>query len=495
MSTPGVPGLELAGARTAAIALGAEARARRGIVAGRYVPRDRAVRRALAVSDTLAIVVAIGFVDLFVANRNGAREAMWGLVALPAILLLFNAYGLYRRDSKRISHSTLDDLPWLFHALVVGSLLLWLYYHVTIRGGIKFLDLLAFSCVTIVSVTVFRKVARHLVHARRGPERVLLLGDAEAINVVARKMRAHSRYRAEPVARIATSGTQRSDIDLPIVGRLTDLDLSAVVSELDVERIVLAQGELAEPTLLEFHRRCKELSVKVSVLPELCDVMGPSVEIDDVEGVTLLGINPPVLSPSSRMAKRCMDLVGASVMLIFAAPLMALIAIAIKLDSRGPVLFHQVRVGRRDTRFALLKFRTMVTIAEQMTEQLRAQSKDPHWLHLEHDPRITRLGRLLRSTSLDELPQLWNVLRGQMSLVGPRPLIEAEDSLLLDWARNRIDLTPGLTGLWQVLGRTSIPFEEMVKLDYIYVTNWSLWTDVRLMVRTVAVVLSRRGAN
>ena len=133
--------------------------------------------------------------------------------------------------------------------------------------------------------------------------------------------------------------------------------------------------------------------------------------------------------------------------------------------------------------------------AEDLTEELFGDSTDAHWLKLERDPRITRMGRFLRLTSLDELPQLWNILRGDMSLVGPRPLIEAEDRQIAGWARSRLELTPGLTGLWQVLGRTNIPFEEMVKLDYMYVTNWSLWSDVRLILRTLPAVVTRRGAN
>jgi lipopolysaccharide/colanic/teichoic acid biosynthesis glycosyltransferase len=174
---------------------------------------------------------------------------------------------------------------------------------------------------------------------------------------------------------------------------------------------------------------------------------------------------------------------------------MLCIAAAVTLDSRGPVLFRGERIGRRGRRFRIAKFRTMVVGAEAMTEQLRGLSLDSHWLLLDRDPRITRVGRLLRHSSLDELPQLWSVLKGDMSLVGPRPLIEAEDRQITGWARGRLDLTPGLTGLWQVLGRTSIPFEEMVKLDYIYVTNWSVWRDVQLLLRTLPVVLTRRGAN
>jgi lipopolysaccharide/colanic/teichoic acid biosynthesis glycosyltransferase len=176
-------------------------------------------------------------------------------------------------------------------------------------------------------------------------------------------------------------------------------------------------------------------------------------------------------------------------------PFMGVLAIAIKLDSRGPVFFAQERIGKEGRRFKLLKLRTMVGDAEARRAELLAHSKDPGWLHLEHDPRITRVGRFLRLTSLDEMPQLWNVIKGDMSLVGPRPLIAEEDRMVDGWARGRLDLTPGITGLWQVLGRTSIPFEEMVKLDYLYVTNWSLWGDIRLILRTLPVVLKRDGAN
>jgi lipopolysaccharide/colanic/teichoic acid biosynthesis glycosyltransferase len=223
--------------------------------------------------------------------------------------------------------------------------------------------------------------------------------------------------------------------------------------------------------------------------------MGPSVEVDDVEGVTVLGISPPVLPRSSRAMKRVMDISGAAVLLLALSPLLALIALAVKLDSRGPVFFRQRRVGRRGRQFELLKFRTMVMGAEERQQELAGLSRDPHWLLLDADPRVTRLGRRLRTTSLDELPQLWNVLKGEMSLVGPRPLVESEANQLEDWRRSRVDLTPGLTGLWQVLGRTNIPFEEMIKLDYLYVTNWSLWSDVRLVLRTLPVVLGRTGAN
>jgi exopolysaccharide biosynthesis polyprenyl glycosylphosphotransferase len=217
--------------------------------------------------------------------------------------------------------------------------------------------------------------------------------------------------------------------------------------------------------------------------------------VDHLEGITLIGINTPSLARSNRTFKRAMDIAGASALLLVTAPLWIAAAIAIKLESRGPVLFRQSRIGRGGRPFHVVKFRTMVADAEARRSELLEHSRQNEWLDLEHDPRITRVGRFLRMTSMDELPQLWNVLRGDMSLVGPRPLIAEEDKNVNGWARGRLDLTPGITGVWQVMGRTQIPFEQMIMLDYLYVANWSVWTDIKLMLQTVPVVLMRRGAN
>jgi exopolysaccharide biosynthesis polyprenyl glycosylphosphotransferase len=282
---------------------------------------------------------------------------------------------------------------------------------------------------------------------------------------------------------------------LPRLGATDPASLEALIAGERIERVIACQPPLDHGEITELLHCCRRLSVKVNIVPSMFETIGPSATVDNIGGITVLGVNQPVLSRTSRLMKRSMDLAGAAVLSLLSLPLLALAAIAIKLDSRGPVLFRQTRIGLEGRRFTLLKLRTMAADAEARRDELLAQSKDCDWLHLDHDPRITRVGRFLRLTSLDELPQLWNVLRGEMSLVGPRPLIDEEDRNVEDWARGRLDLTPGITGLWQVLGRTTIPFQEMVKLDYTYVTNWSLWGDVRLILRTVPVLLTRRGAN
>jgi lipopolysaccharide/colanic/teichoic acid biosynthesis glycosyltransferase len=234
--------------------------------------------------------------------------------------------------------------------------------------------------------------------------------------------------------------------------------------------------------------------VRVSLLPRVLDVVGSSVVFDQLDGLTLLGVRRFGLTRSSLFVKRAFDLCGASVMLLASAPAMALIALAVKLDSRGPVLFRQTRVGRDGRRFRICKFRTMGVDAEERKAGLRDANEVAGGLFkIAEDPRVTRVGRLLRRTSLDELPQLFNVIAGDMSLVGPRPLILDEDVQITGWDRRRLHLTPGMTGQWQIAGSARVPMHEMVKIDYLYVAGWSLWSDAKLLARTVPYMLARRG--
>jgi lipopolysaccharide/colanic/teichoic acid biosynthesis glycosyltransferase len=212
-----------------------------------------------------------------------------------------------------------------------------------------------------------------------------------------------------------------------------------------------------------------------------------------VEGLPLLGLAPAKLSRSSRALKRGVDLVGSVLGLIILAPLFAAVAVATLLDTPGPVFFRQRRMGRDDEHFEMLKFRTMVEGAHLMRAELEPHNESEGLFKIADDPRITRIGRLLRRSSLDELPQLWNVLRGEMSLVGPRPLVIEEDALVEGWRRGRLLVRPGMTGLWQIYGSARIPLQEMVKIDYLYGANWSLWLDAKVLLRTVPFVLSRRG--
>jgi exopolysaccharide biosynthesis polyprenyl glycosylphosphotransferase len=473
---------------------------RRSVVARQYRPRDYYGRRALALADLTGLLGALVITGLVVLDAPLGSYLLAGAPVVLLALPIFRGYRLYDRDAQRVAHSTLDDVPALFHGLLVFGLVQWGWFRLLSDAdlGVEPLVLAHVALLAALSMALIlgaRTAARALLAARFGPEQVLLIGDAGPIPALVRKMRGHPEYELEPVGLVTARTRTGAPTELPVLGNVGEIDLEALIERRRIDRVVLSHIDLDNAAMLELVSSCKSLGVKVSILPEIFDALGPSTEIDEVEGMTLLAVHAPVLSRSSRALKRALDVSGAAFGLLAMTPLFLALALAIRLDSRGPVFFRQIRVGVGDELFGVLKFRTMIADAEARRDELLALSRDPNWLDLEHDPRITRVGRVLRHLSLDELPQLWNVLRGEMSLVGPRPLPVTEDRNVGGRGRHRLDLKPGMTGLWQVLGRTRIPFDEMVKLDYLYVTNWSLWRDVRLLLRTAGVVLLRRGVN
>lgn len=482
---------------------------RHGLVAERYARREWIFRRVLAGSDCLAVVLALAVAGALRNRSDLVAFLALGSLTLPGWLVLIRAYGLYDRDPKRINCSTIDDIPGIFHTVFIATVLLWGYFRVLPVQRFALAELLTFAVAVTLLLLLGRALVRHQMSVR-GKRRAVVVGLGPAANLLVRKLTAHPEYGLNVVGALRTSGrfgggelittgngaelaTGSKDDRVPVLGSARDVE--RIASAHAVDRVIVTSHGADETELVDVLRRCRQAGLHVSVLPQIFDVMGPSVEIDDIEGVTVLGLSPPVLSRSSWAQKRAMDLLGSALCLILTSPLFLIIALAIKLDSPGPVFFIQSRIGRGGRPLRVYKFRTMVRDAEARRDRLTGLSEDPHWLKLEADPRVTRVGRLLRLSSLDELPQLLNVVRGEMSLVGPRPLVESEDEQVVDWGRARLDLTPGITGLWQVLGRTNIPFEEMVKLDYLYVTNWSMWSDVRLILHTLPAVIRRRGAN
>ena len=256
----------------------------------------------------------------------------------------------------------------------------------------------------------------------------------------------------------------------------------------------LVRGNAIE--MLDLVRKVRRPDVHLSIVPRYFEIFTSNATFDDVGGVPLVSLPVPRLSRAARVLKRSFDLVVTSVALVVLAPVLLAIAIVVRLDSPGPVIYRQERRGRGGSVFRIAKFRSMHVGADRLRHEIveRNEVDGPLFKIKSGDPRVTRVGGFLRRTSLDELPQLWNVLRGEMSLVGPRPFVLHEADQITGWASRRLDLTPGVTGLWQVLGRNDLPFEEMVKLDYLYVTNWSLWWDVKIFCQTVPVVLRRKGA-
>jgi len=448
---------------------------------------DSRYRRMLAVADVVAATVAV-LLAISIIGDDSLEPV--GIALLPIVVLASKLLGLYDRDEVLLRKSTLEDVPLLFQLATLYTLLIWLLQDVTVRGYLSQVQVLGLWASLLVFAVACRWFARW-VYARVTPiERCLLIGDRDAYGRVADKLTTDGLIHATLVGRVPLEDDAVVSGD-EVLGTLSDLQL--IIPAEGVNRVILTPPAADTDPMLDVIRTVKGLGVKVSLLPRVFEVVGSAVEFDDLGGMIVLGIRRFGLPRSSLRLKRATDFVGATLAAVLLAPLLAAIASAIKLDSRGPVLFRQTRVGKDGCCFGMFKFRTMVCEAETLKEHLRARNEADGLFKISDDPRVTRVGRFLRRTSLDELPQLINVLRGEMSLVGPRPLVIEEDETLTGWHRRRLHLAPGNTGHWQVLGSSRVPLHDMVKIDYLYVSNWSLWRDVKIMLRTVPYMVSRRG--
>jgi exopolysaccharide biosynthesis polyprenyl glycosylphosphotransferase len=442
--------------------------------------REARHRRLLGAADVLAASIA-----LTLALDAGRALAY---VALPLVVVLFKIVGLYDRDQIRMVHSTIDELPALLQVTGLFSL------GVTILGPAAGWSLAAPEIATLwvlsfVATVAARIVARWAAGRISGAERCLVVGEPRLMDRIRDKI-ATSGARATVIAAMPVSR-----FDLGPLGNNPE-DVRALADELRLDRIIIAPATTDADGVQDLIRMAKAAGVRISVLPRMLEVVGSAVEFDDVDGLTMLAMRPFGLPRSSRALKRAFDLIVTALGVTALSPILIAVAIAIKLDSRGPLLFRQVRVGRDGRHFRIFKFRSMVVDAEEQKDSLLALNEvgedDGGMFKVTNDPRVTRVGNLLRKTSLDEMPQLLNVLRGEMSLVGPRPLVLEEDEQVLGLDRSRLYLTPGMTGPWQVLG-ARVPMREMVGIDYLYVANWSLWQDVKLLLHTVRHVV--RGGN
>jgi exopolysaccharide biosynthesis polyprenyl glycosylphosphotransferase len=448
--------------------------------------RDRLYRRALAVADAVAALAAL---ECAIAFTGAAMRLRLPIVIALVVVAVVSAklLGLYDRDELLLRKSTLDEGPAVFQLATLFALLVSISDWQLLGGELRSAQLLAVWLMTFCFTLLTRWCARHIGHRLTAAERCLVVGDKSGVEAVASRLTVGGGMNAVLIGRVDL-GTEHERENAMHT-------LEKTILEDDIHRVILAPRASDSDVVLDVVRLVKSLGVKVSLLPRLFEVVGSSVVFDDVRGITLLGVRRFGLSRSSAAIKRAMDIAGSLVGLAALAPLIALIAVLIRLDSAGPIFFRQTRVGRDGERFSMLKFRSMVVGAEAMMSDLAASNghSKSELFKLANDPRVTRVGRWLRSSAIDELPQLFNVLRGNMSLVGPRPLIIDEDALVQGWQRRRLHLTPGMTGPWQVLG-SSAPLGEMVNMDYLYIANWSLFSDVKIMLRTALHVFGRRGS-
>jgi exopolysaccharide biosynthesis polyprenyl glycosylphosphotransferase len=446
--------------------------------------RDRLNRRALAAADVFG---ALGVVLVVLATEG--RSVVQPALLLSPVLLVFalKLAGLYDRDAQVLRKTTLDEAPSMLQITGVYALVLSVLEQPLLGGTTTARGAVLLWLGTAMTLLTARALARSLARRHSPAERCLVIGEPESIRAVEAKFRSRA-LKATVVAGVPLD--PESGV-IPLSRQLRDL--SALVADADVHRVIIAPPSTDGADTLELVRIAKALGVRVSVLPRLFEVVGSSVEFDDLGGLTMLGVRSFGLPRSSRWLKRGFDVLGSAGLIVLLSPLMAMIAILIRLDSRGPTLFRQTRVGQDGEPFEILKFRSMVVGAESMKDALREHNEADGLFKIQDDPRITAIGRLIRKTSLDELPQLFNVLRGEMSLVGPRPLVLDEDALVFGLDRSRLHLTPGMTGHWQILGSARIPMHEMVGIDYLYVANWSLWTDIKILLRTIPHVVGRGG--
>jgi exopolysaccharide biosynthesis polyprenyl glycosylphosphotransferase len=452
--------------------------------------RDSIFRRTLVVADTLAILNAF-LVTIALSSRS--LQLTWASIAgLPILLVGAKIFGLYDRDDALLRKTTLEEAPKLFQVATLCALVSWLTGGLIVEGTLDrhqavFLWLFL-AALLILTRTVARAFALRIAPA----ERCLFIGDSDGAKTIRSKLSGNGGIKASMVAHLDLDKIAPWSTDTHSAERLAEV--RELAQQLDIQRAIVAPRSADAGEMLDLVRTLKAVGVRVSILPRLLEVVGSSVVFDDLHGVTVMGVRRFELTRSSAMVKRTFDLFYTAAGLLAVAPLMLVAAAAIKLDSPGPVFFRQERVGRYGKRFRIFKFRTMVQDAEALKEALRHRNEvEGGMFKIAEDPRITRVGRLLRKTALDELPQLLNIVKGEMSLVGPRPLVVDEDNRVQGWHRRRLELTPGMTGPWQILGPSRVPLREMVAIDYLYVANWSLWNDIKIMLRTISYVVSFRG--
>jgi len=456
--------------------------------------RGAVLARMLYSGDALAALAAAALAAAVLGNRSTAGLTF---ILVAGLIWPFAAFsiGLYRSDQLATWASAVSEIPRGFVAVL---LITWPLFGVA--SVLDLHEVVALTFLTVTATAIFAGCARAFVRAglHRAPDlrqRTLILGSGIVAGQVVKKLHNNAQFGLLPVGIVDDDVHDIGTPDLPWLGRFKDLD--AIIDAQRIDRVIIAFSRASHEELLESIRACRDAGVAIDVVPRLFEFLDGVRALDQVGGLPLLSIGAPMLTSASMAAKRGLDVIGSAFLLTMLSPLMLAIAIAIKLESRGPIFFRQPRAGRGNTSFQLVKFRSMYIDAEQRKKELEDlnEADDGVMFKIREDPRVTRVGRTMRRFSLDELPQLFNVLKGEMSLVGPRPLIFPETAALDEnWHLRRLELRPGLTGPWQVYGRSQSPFQEMVRFDYQYVAGWSLARDIEILLATVPAVMSGRGA-
>jgi exopolysaccharide biosynthesis polyprenyl glycosylphosphotransferase len=443
------------------------------------------LRRLLACGDWAALAAALCVVTATSATTDVAT-LFWAVLLSPAWILVIKLHGLYDNDHRRIRHSTLDELPSLVSASVLGTLVLDGLLALSPVGPLSPTSAIAVGLGALGGSFFARGILRFLWHRLTGLAAGVVIGPAGAVDMVARRVSTHPETRLALIGYLSES--DEAATELPRLGSIADI--SRIARDFEIERVVVTELDMSEPAAERLIEDCKAAGLALTFLPQHYGLLGPGIELNRLAELPVLDFRFADPSRSTEAMKRVMDVLVSGTMLLLLSPLLVAIAIAILLDSGRPVFFRQRRAGKDGESFAMVKFRTMVVDAEDRLGELVDLSKlEQPAFKIADDPRVTRSGRTLRRYSLDELPQLFNVLRGQMSLVGPRPEEEGVVALYDERQRGRLAIKPGMTGPMQVYGRSDLTFEERLAMERDYLDNLSLAGDLAILLRTPSAVL------
>ena len=453
--------------------------------------KDALRRRLLFAADVLCFLFAVGSMTYV----EGTTDALWALTTLPFWLVVAKLEGLYDADHPRIWHLTADEAPAIFHwiTLSVAGTLFFIRALPDVTLTVE--SAVALYIIALMSAFLLRAAARTFWRTIVPPERALVLGSGKLADAVTRKLALEPGHHLSVSEVSAPNGQNGSQLDHTGLEQLTRSDLEFLFSESRAQRVVLAVPELDEDTLARVVSACRLTGVKLSVMPPMRAMLGTAVQLSHIAEMPVIEYGTWETSPSTKALKRALDIGISAIGLFVLSPLLLVIAVAVRLDSPGPALFKQLRAGRHGRPFRILKFRTMCRDAEdRISEVISVDELNEPMYKLRRDPRVTRVGRFLRRTSLDELPQLFNVLRGDMSLVGPRP----EETWLVErygeTERFRLEMRPGITGPMQVHGRGDLNFQERLAVEREYVENYNLRKDLKILVRTCSIIFRGSGA-
>jgi exopolysaccharide biosynthesis polyprenyl glycosylphosphotransferase len=462
------------------------------------------VRRAISIAALVTLDViglALGIYLALVLRQliRGDGDILWSLLwregpaewlrfAAPITVLVFAQAGLYRvRERRPGAGRILASL--MVVALIVLAFGLGTNYDFSTSGLIP---TSVVTCALAIGLlrAAYESVSLEIMRLAGIRRRVILVGEGESLTHLKSSLAATRGGLAyEFVGAIA----EESPPGLRLLGSRDDLQ--RVLREVRPDDVVLAEAALDERAVLEVVEQAHRQGIRVRLAPETTELLVQRGEYVPGQGAPLFELRPPVLTGWDWAVKRTFDIAVSVLVLVIGLPLWLLIALAIKLGPSGPVFYVDRRIGVGEREFPMLKFRTMVADAAELQPSLEARNEASGALFkLRDDPRVTRVGRILRRLSLDEMPQIVNVLRGEMSLVGPRPLPLRDYNLLEDWHRARYAVLPGMTGLWQISGRSGFSFDDLVRLDFTYIENWSIWLDISIIAKTIPAVLTGRGA-